>query len=436
MHTLRPVADTPIAEPPIPLSAGSRPQDRALIIPDDIGVFLAIARSLGRGGVEVDVATSELDYPGLTSRYVNQVHLVPPYLKETSRWIETIAALTRSRGYRLIVPTSDSSLTLLALHAERLGRRNLAIANDEALAVFTDKAKTRMLADALDIPMASGIEVRPDTDPADLERALGLPLILKPRSPYEPGNRQAKTSASIVRRSENIAGAIAAYGGRGLLAERFFDGDGVGVSVLAHRGAIRLSWQHRRLAAVSDTGHSSRRIGEPVDPVLYDRVKTLCRATELTGVAMFEFRQSPATGLHILIEVNARFWGSLPLALEGGADFPLALWRMQFPDEDYGPRESLRDGVSKCDLSGEYDRLTNLLRSDSKGAGLRASGGLVKLGIKTLIAPASFDSWAADDKRPYFAEVGKIVGLLGKALARRLRDFAVRRPGGNSGSGR
>lgn len=435
MRAPSPVADPPIAEHPISLAACTRPKDRVLVIADDIGVFLAIARSLGRGGVEVDVATSESDYPGLKSRYVNQVHRVPPYLRETSSWIDAIAALTRSHGYSLIIPTSDSSLTLLALHAERLGRRHLAIANDEALAVFTDKAKTRKLADELDIPMASGIEVGPDTDPAELERTLGLPLILKPRSPYEAGNRQAKASASIVRRSEDIAGAIAAYGGRGLLAERFFDGDGVGVSVLAQRGEIRLSWQHRRLAAVSDTGRSSRRIGEPVDPALYDRVETLCRATELTGVAMFEFRQNRATGSHILIEVNARFWGSLPLALAGGADFPLALWKMQCSDGDHGRQQPLKEGVSKSDLSGEYDRLTNLLRSDSKGAGLRASGGLAKLGLKALVSPASFDSWAADDKRPYFAEVGKIVGQLGHAFARRLRNFAGRSPNGEIAPG-
>ena len=47
---------------------------------------------------------------------------------------------------------------------------------------------------------------------------------------------------------------------------------------------------------------------------------------------------NPTTGDWVFIEVNARFWGSLPLALAAGADFPLALYqflmsgRTSFPE--------------------------------------------------------------------------------------------------------
>lgn len=58
---------------------------RANVLADEIGVFLAVVRSLGRGVAADDVASAEFDYSGLTSRYVSRVHRDPPHLSETSR---------------------------------------------------------------------------------------------------------------------------------------------------------------------------------------------------------------------------------------------------------------------------------------------------------------------------------------------------------------
>ena len=43
---------------------------------------------------------------------------------------------------------------------------------------------------------------------------------------------------------------------------------------------------------------------------------------------MVEFKVNPETGEWVFIEVNGRFWGSLPLAVAAGADFPLALFEL------------------------------------------------------------------------------------------------------------
>jgi predicted ATP-grasp superfamily ATP-dependent carboligase len=412
----------PISTPDPSIGAISA-RERALVIADDIGVFLAISRSLGRSGIEVDVATTEHTFPGLSSRYVKQVHFVPGYVIDVEAWVDAVVSLTRQHGYQLIFPTNDSSLTLLALHAERLGRGRLAIPNPQAFRAFSDKAETRKLAQRLGVPVAQGFEVDSSTRAGDLVGTLGLPFVLKPRQSYLPGGLEAKTFARIVESADEIEDSIACYGDRKLIAERFFPGEGVGLSVLARSGEIMLCWQHRRLAAIGATGRSSVRVGEAVDPVLLGYVRSAARATRLNGVAMFEFRHNTDSDSYILVEVNPRFWGSLPLAVACGADFPAHFWRMMVSDAYRVRQASPRLGVQMADLSGEWDRLSRLANGAMSRSRFHVLGRAFGLCSRAIISPARFDSWAIDDPRPYFADLKALAAKTHEALQRRL--FAV-----------
>ena len=59
-------------------------------------------------------------------------------------------------------------------------------------------------------------------------------------------------------------------------------------------------------------------VSEPVDPTLLDYSMRLLRALEWDGLAMVEFRHDRPTGETALMEVNGRFWGSLPLNTAAG----------------------------------------------------------------------------------------------------------------------
>jgi predicted ATP-grasp superfamily ATP-dependent carboligase len=43
---------------------------------------------------------------------------------------------------------------------------------------------------------------------------------------------------------------------------------------------------------------------------------------------MVEFRYDPRDGLPKLMEINPRFWGSLPLAVYAGVDFPYLIFQL------------------------------------------------------------------------------------------------------------
>ncbi|MGH7279795.1 MAG: ATP-grasp domain-containing protein, partial [Candidatus Rokuibacteriota bacterium] len=73
----------------------------------------------------------------------------------------------------------------------------------------------------------------------------------------------------------------------------------------------------------------------------------LLEALRWRGVAMVEFRRDRRTREYRLLEINPRFWGSLPLALHCGLDFPvyqaqLALGRAPSPPPSYPVGRKMR----------------------------------------------------------------------------------------------
>jgi predicted ATP-grasp superfamily ATP-dependent carboligase len=393
--------------------------ERALILADDIGVFLSVARSLGRRGIEVHVALGDPEDPGLRSRYVTAAHFLPPYRTDPSAWIDALRSLATAHRFRLIVPCSDSHLRQLDHHQDALGRDLLAVPNPEALAAFTDKSRTRELAAQLAVPIAKGVPIDDTTIADGLVAQLGLPLVLKPCASYGLGDDLAKTPARILRDGAALEAALAEGLAGRWLAEAFFDGEGVGLSVVAREGRILLAWQHRRRRTIFDTGASSVRAGEFPDERLLAHVRALAEATALTGVAMFEFRCNPATSTHVLLEVNPRFWGSLPLALAAGADFPAMLWDVLTGGECPSVAIS-RPTIVKRSMTGEFDRLTNELEAaPSFAARVRAAAAMI-LFWPTWLLKSRFDSWAADDAAPFLAERRQLRRRATRALAKRV----------------
>lgn len=392
--------------------------ERVLLLGDDLRAFLAIARSLGRRGVEVHAAPSDFSSSALRSRYIAAVHRLPPHPLDGRAWEEALAKLIAAHDFRKVVPTSDSGLFMLRHHAEALGRERIAIANPEALEIFSDKANTRALAARHGIAVAKGLVVDGETDPAAVAAALGLPLVLKPRASYALGDVRTKRSAIIVREMGDLEAQLGSGAWEGCVAESFFAGIGVGVSVLAREGRVLFAYQHRRLRESSETGASTRRVSEPVDSALLAAVEPLAAAARLDGVAMFEFRVDRHAGRHILLEVNPRFWGSLPLAVAAGADFPALWWDLAVHGRE--GRGAYAGGVEKADLTGEFDRVVDRFEASSGLGRLRAAAAGLATTIGLLVNRRKGDSWAPDDPEPWLQERRELARRLSDALRKRL----------------
>ena len=124
-----------------------------------------------------------------------------------------------------------------------------------------------------------------------------------------------------------------------------------------------------------------------------------------TGVAMFEFRYSPHSGQWVFLEINARFWGSLPLAIAAGLNFPYALYELLVNHKNaFDP--SYKVGT-RC------RNLIQDIRAYRQHRGERF-GWLELLGGRDHL-----DFLATDDWRPQFVNLGGLVRSVLRKLMRR-----------------
>lgn len=311
--------------------------NKVLVIGDDSRSFLATVRSLGRQGVEVHVAPFDFGVPALSSRYIRAKHFLPYYLDGGQEWLDAMASLLSKEKFDLVIPCDERGLLPLCLHRNTLAKlTRLAIPSPEALDTFFDKVRTRELASSQDVPVAPGRMLAAQDTADSIIAELGLPVVIKEPMSYALPELYVRTSTRIVATHAELTAWLARHDrSKPILLEQMFPGFGLGVSVLCDQGKILQAFEHHRAHELN--GSSYYRKSAPLDPDRLAAVERMARAIDYTGLAMFEFKVDPASGKWILIEVNARPWGSLPLPVSIGIDFPYRLYRLMAHQESSEP---------------------------------------------------------------------------------------------------
>jgi protein-tyrosine-phosphatase len=147
-------------------------------------------------------------------------------------------------------------------------------------------------------------------------------------------------------------------------------------------------------------------------------------ALSYTGVAMFEFRQNFADGASVLLEVNARFWGSLPLPLSIGMDFPHDLLRL-LSGESVAPR-SYRPGIYARNLIADaYATGQRIPKTAGSAKKALAAFREILVAVPRMISGRErSDTFVRDDLSPGFTEIAQVartvISRMARALARSL----------------
>ena len=325
---------------------------------------LETLQSLGRAGVQVNLAAEAQDCLAMHSRYVSR-KLQQPSQKSAEDFKAWLRKQDKLRNYALIVPATETSLLgLRQLDENDPLRRKAVIPGDQALEIALDKEKTWQLAHQLGVPTPSGILL---STLSEIEQVKQFPVVLKPTHSKVIVDGALRTLAVAVvksesERQEQLRRWLPVTA---VQQQEYISGRGVGVEFLFNRGKIVWHFAHERVHEYPLTGGASsyRRSINPPAAMLQDAEKLLT-ALNWHGVAMVEFKID-AKGQYWLMEINPRLWGSLALSIDAGVDFPLGLLQIASGDEP-APQPKYKVPYYTRDLRTDMDWLKCNLRADQQ----------------------------------------------------------------------
>lgn len=340
----------------------------AIVLDADQKSALAAIRSLGRRGIHVLAGSNRRTAMGLHSRYVSRRFLYPAPLDSPDQFIEAVHKAAAEAGTRPVLFTfSDATYLPLYQNSNRLDRQIAAVyPQDRSVAITFSKAETVKLAQDL------GIETPATCFPRDVEEVEAgtagwpYPLVVKPRRTVTwirgSGSHNGVCIALSVEEARWACARIARQTGEMPLLQEYISGEELGVEFLCAGGRVLASFAHQRIRSVSPrggTGAVKRAIPENYKCIgMYGR--RLVASLGWSGPVMIEFKVDRRDGRAKLVEINGRFWGSLPLALHAGVDFPW-LYYCQATNRKVQSPPSYQEGVVSRYLFGDLLHLGSVL---------------------------------------------------------------------------
>lgn len=402
-------------------------ETRTVLVTDaDRGSALSIIRSLGRMGLRVIAAGHDPASIGFRSRYAAERLVYPVPEHAPARYVDAVFAGVSRFHVDLIIPVTDA--TILPLHDERDRFRSLcrlAIPDPDALGIVADKSRTLELAESLGVPVPRWALATEPEAASNAAEGLGWPVVLKPRFSRVYHSRRKIEAFEVVYAASaaDVMKKVKRFEGRSdVLVQEYCAGVGRGIGLLMDQGRPLAAFQHRRLHEVPITGGaSSLRESEALDPLLYDYSLRILGALRWTGLALVEFKVGPSGPK--LMEINGRVWGSLPLAVMSGIDFPALLADLYLsgsPREPVAPRLDYRVGLRARNLTLEVTWILATLSTKRRYPFLRApsrTDGV--LGILKLFDPrCRQDVQSLEDPAPGMAEFPEIARRLWRKMRR------------------
>jgi len=230
-----------------------------------------------------------------------------------TRYVGQILSIVRRHDVRLLVPTIDLDLRLLAEHRarfERLGCRVL-VSDPEVIDICQDKRRTHTFLKANGFACPATRSVRTALA-ADRKGMLVWPCFLK------PWDGHAGKHSTVVRDRKELL--FYAKQTPNAICQELVEGAEHTCDVYVDfQKRVRCVVPRRRLEVRS--GEVSKGTTAKNPQIMTEAARVIERLGAGPGVVTLQLFQTQRDGIKV-IEINPRFGGGVPLSIKAGADFP------------------------------------------------------------------------------------------------------------------
>jgi predicted ATP-grasp superfamily ATP-dependent carboligase len=374
----------------------------------DAASSLACLRSLSKQGIRTIAVSEDRTAPGLHSKYCDEAIIVSDPTEDLEAYERELLALARREDARTIIPVREADIYVLARNRDAFSAAVGTPWPDlETLRNVQDRVRLFEAAEAADVAMPK-TTVFDDWD--DWERE----SIVKPRytlhaTEYDESIGESHTQSHSTQyvpsdTEPDREELVSKMGHVPLVQEYVPDSDEYAFFALYEDGEVKATFQHRQRRGCNYCGGPSA-YRESVDiPALDAAGRRLLDELNWHGLAMVEFLRDSETGEFQLMEINPRFWTSLPFTVQAGVDLPHYYW-LQATGWSARIDASYERGVAGHLLRGELCHLHSILFDDyplvERPSFVRTAGEV----LTSMVRHPRFDYLDPSDPKPFVRDV-------------------------------
>jgi carbamoylphosphate synthase large subunit len=307
----------------------------AIILDGHLKSALTCVRSLGASGIDLVCGAERKSAIACHSKFVGRQFVYTSPKIDQKQFISDIEKEARhilkmSGEKPVVICFSDATMLSLARAYNELQEYLvLQIPSFESVEIASDKERTHTKAQELNVPTITVYGEH------EFDRVV-YPAVVKNRhSIVWKDGKSISGSADFVFSKEELENRyerIKKATGESPLVQEFVVGDEYGVEMVCDKGVPLATFVHKRIRSLSPRGGAAvvkETAGETKEVLLMRKYALqLVQNLHWHGPVMVEFKINKKTGEVLLMEINGRWWGSLPLAVKAGDDFPMMAYKL------------------------------------------------------------------------------------------------------------
>jgi predicted ATP-grasp superfamily ATP-dependent carboligase len=292
---------------------------------------LAAVRAFGRAGHQITLATP-VKSPGnyrarFMSRFVTDV--IPITSPQIDPWCftEDLLSILTAHDFDVLLPFTHATVLPVSYHKAKLIRHvNIPIVDYKILRLAHDKLETLKIAQSLNIPIPVTFHPRDKIELKALEAHLPFPCLVKARQGCGVG--------ATIRFATNFIELLEGYDAISQqpsnppvndyttpIIQEYVPGQLFDANFLYVKGQPKAALTQERVITYPIQGGPGAVNRTTRDPMLQEYGERLLNALDWHGPAQVEFRLDPRDQTYKLMEINPKFWGTLPLSIVAGVNF-------------------------------------------------------------------------------------------------------------------
>ncbi|MCB4790975.1 MAG: ATP-grasp domain-containing protein [Elusimicrobia bacterium] len=307
---------------------------------------LYVIRSLGIRGFEITAVEAHLSKwlnLGFASKYVKNRIIMPNVISEPEAHRKKLLELCKEHD--VLLPITMYSLKLVSEHLDEFKKViKVAVADVDTLNRANNTETALRLANECDIPTPKTYFIENLDQVKELKGILNYPVFIKVKEELAlaPFQRHIKVSnaGELLDKYRQIHNMQPFP-----MIQEFIEGRGMGYFALFDKNSHpKAVFGHRRIREYPVDNGPSTCCESYRDPKVMEYGEKLLKKLNWYGLAMVEFKMDIKDNMPKLMEINPRVWGSMPLAIESGIDFPY-LWYKLAMEEEIPQTTSFKEGV-------------------------------------------------------------------------------------------